>query len=404
VTVVRSPFELSRTEIACGLVLGREEAAHPTVKADRGGPDPLTALEGAVLPALLRPPCLVSFSGGRDSSAVLAVATAVARREGLPEPVPATNVFAPNLPASETRWQELVLRHLALEDWARVEIHDDLECVGPVAMTVLRRHGLLWPFNAHFHWPLLELARGGSLLTGVGGDELLGSSRWARADAVLSGSVRPVPKDLARVGLAASPRLVRALVLRRRLSASWPWLSAPALADCRGALAAEAAREPLRWSRRWHWWRGRRQTRIGLRSLALLAADHDVEISHPLTDEPFAVAVGRFASGRRIFDRTALVRALFGDLVPEEALMRQSKASFDEVFWGNRCRRSVAPAINLLRDWDELDVEGLAAVWADPIPDSHTYLLLQAALLLGVEKPPPAGPAVRTVVSDTPKP
>ena len=54
---------------------------------------PRAAFEAAILPGLRRSPCLVSFSGGRDSSAVLATATAVARREGLPLPVPITHRF-----------------------------------------------------------------------------------------------------------------------------------------------------------------------------------------------------------------------------------------------------------------------------------------------------------------------
>ena len=53
-----------------------------------------------MLRALRRPPCLVSFSGGLDSSALLAVATAVARREGLDDPVPATLVV-PGSPESD---------------------------------------------------------------------------------------------------------------------------------------------------------------------------------------------------------------------------------------------------------------------------------------------------------------
>ena len=59
---------------------------------------PRAALEAVVLRALLRPPCLVSFSGGRDSSLVLAIASDVARRHGLPLPVPATNRFPGRAP------------------------------------------------------------------------------------------------------------------------------------------------------------------------------------------------------------------------------------------------------------------------------------------------------------------
>lgn len=74
-------------------------------------------MEHAVLPAVSRPPCVVTFSGGRDSSLVLAVAANVARREGLPQPVPATINFKGIKTAEESSWQELVIRHLGLDEW-----------------------------------------------------------------------------------------------------------------------------------------------------------------------------------------------------------------------------------------------------------------------------------------------
>ena len=52
----------------------------------------------------------------------------------------------------------------------------ELDAVGPYAQRMLRGHGLVGPFNAHFHLPLIDAARGGSLLTGIGGDELHGGA------------------------------------------------------------------------------------------------------------------------------------------------------------------------------------------------------------------------------------
>ena len=43
---------------------------------------PRQALDDVLRPALESGPCFVTFSGGRDSSAVLAAATDLARREG----------------------------------------------------------------------------------------------------------------------------------------------------------------------------------------------------------------------------------------------------------------------------------------------------------------------------------
>ena len=373
----RSPFALSQLEIASGLVLGREELPAGTGEAPPAA-SPRAALRSALLPALAAHPCLVSFSGGRDSSAVLAVATEVARAEGLPLPIPATNIFPGASRADESEWQERVIRHLELDDWVRLELRDELDCVGPLARSILERHGLLWPFNTHFHAPLLEAARGGTLLTGIGGDELLGTSESARAAAVLSGAVRPVPRDALRVALALSPRRLRREICNDEDGvAPLDWLTPAAKTALDRAVADMVAAEPLRWSTRWSWWRRRRETHIGFESLALIARDREAEIAHPLTDRGFATAVARMAAGR-LYDRTTIMRALFSDLLPRQVLERASKAAFGAVFWGPDSRALAASAAAESTALDVVDHAGLRRTWAGAAPDAHSFLLLQA--------------------------
>src|SRR3954451_5362253 len=175
---------LTALEISSGLVLPPARRA-PALPRLEPGTTPRMAFEAAVRPLLDRSPCLVSFSGGRDSSAVLAAATAIARREGLRLPVPVTHRFPSAALTQETEWQEQVIGHLGLSDWVRIDAADDLDCVGPVATEVLRRHGLLWPCNAYFHAPIFEAAAGGAVLTGVGGDEAFSPSSWTHAFNVL---------------------------------------------------------------------------------------------------------------------------------------------------------------------------------------------------------------------------
>lgn len=74
-------------EIASGVVLGR---AAPTAAPAERPITALAALAQSILCALQRPPCLVSFSGGMDSSFILAVAAHVAQTSGLPAPIPVT--------------------------------------------------------------------------------------------------------------------------------------------------------------------------------------------------------------------------------------------------------------------------------------------------------------------------
>jgi asparagine synthase (glutamine-hydrolysing) len=345
--------------------------------------DPLAALEQALLPALERGPCFVSFSGGRDSSAVLAAAVSAARRKGLPLPVPVTNVF-PDVPrSSEAEWQELVVRHLGVDEWVRLELRDELDCVGPLAKGILRRHGLLWPFNAHFHAPLLQVAHGGTLLTGVGGDELLGTSHWARAATVLSGAARPELRDVARVGLAVAPHRVRRAVIRKRYPGvtRLPWLTNLANRELRHRSADDLAREPLRWADRWRWWFQRRETEIGLRSLDLIAQDAGARIEHPLTDHDFVASVARLAGRRRLHARTPVLLEAFSSILPVSVLERTSKAAFGSVFFGPQSRTLAQHAVDELDGFELIDRAALQQEWSRASPDAHSFLLLQAVLL-----------------------
>jgi asparagine synthetase B (glutamine-hydrolysing) len=370
---------LSDLEIASGLVFGAEE---PRTRLPAASDSPIGALERVILPALRRPPCLVSFSGGRDSSAVLAVAARLARREQLPLPIPATNRFPAVETSDESEWQERVVDHLGLSDWIQLSFDDELDSVGPYATRILRRHGLLWPFNTHFHAPLLERARGGSLLTGVGGDEMLSPSSWFRATRVLSGRVWPVPRDVLRVGFALAPRRLRRSAIRRRSPENlFAWLHEHVRRRLLDLWADEAASEPIRSRRRNQWWLSLRYVRFGMSSVDRLGADEDVVVKHPLGSVDFAAAMADLPPRRRFGARSAAMLALFGDVLPEDALRRQSKASFDRAFWSTHSRRLVERWRGEGVDTDLVDLAALAELWSSPDPDPRSFTLLQAVWL-----------------------
>lgn len=375
-----TPYRLTPLEVASGLVLGCAPEEPPA--RDGESQDPIAALERAILPALQKAPCLVSFSGGRDSSAILAAAVRLARREGLELPIPATNRFPGLDEADEREWQERVIVHLGLTEWVRFEFSDDLDLVGPIARRSLLRHGLLSPFNAHFHLPLIEEAAGGSLLTGIAGDEALGASRWGRAAAVLSGRVKPRRRDVLAVSLAASPPLVRRAVLSRRPNpVLLPWLRPAAQRELSARWTAQAASEPFRWQQRFAWSRRLRYVRIGIDSLARLAEDLRVDVHHPFFDARFAAAITALPGEQRFVSRTAAMRTLFADLLPPELLTRPTKSSFNGAFWNRHSRE-------LVEEWEGegidpalVDLEALRAEWSSPEPDARSFLLLQSAFL-----------------------
>jgi asparagine synthase (glutamine-hydrolysing) len=369
--------ELTPLEVASGLVFGVERERDI---APRRAQAPRAVMEAAVLPALRHPPCLVSFSGGRDSSCVLALAAHVARREGLRLPVPVTLRFPELAEANEDAWQERVVATLGLDDWVRLEPGDALDAVGPVATTVLRRHGLLWPFNAYVHVPLLESARGGALLTGVGGDELFELMTPGRVHAVLARRARPVPRDLLRLGLSVAPWRTRRAVLKRRATLRLAWLRPRAQRALDAAMATESALEPFRLAARAAWWLRRRSMRVNLRSLAVLADAERVLVVHPLAQPGLASAI--LGDPQLAFaGRAGRLKAIFGDLLPQDVYERRSKASFNRAFFGAHSRALADEWEPAEVDEELVDVDALRAVWQEQAPDGRTFTLLQSIWL-----------------------
>jgi asparagine synthase (glutamine-hydrolysing) len=321
----------------------------------------------------------VSFSGGRDSSAVLAFATRVARRHGLPDPIPITNVVDGAEDADESEWQEAVVAHLALADWIRLRWDDELDAVGPVAQRVLERHGLLWPCNTHFHLPMLEAAAGGSFLTGVGGDELF----LATCAEIRRGHA-------ARRAMVAAferaPAALRRPALERRRPLHLPWLSAEGKRRATAAAAAHAAGEPSALSRRLAWARSQRYLGVATDALGRLAADADVALAHPLLEPRVWSAIGAKLGRRRFADRAEGMRALFGDLLPPRVLSRSDKAGFDSVFCGPQAQALAAAYDGAGAPAGLVDATALRTHWERGEPRPQSLLLLQAGWLAGRDR------------------
>lgn len=326
---------------------------------------PSAALEAAVLDGLLRPPCLVSFSGGRDSSLVLAAAARVARRQDLEAPIPVTWRF-PDAPAShETAWQEAVVGALSIAEWVRLEATSELDLMGPVAQPVLAAHGVLYPANTYLHVPLLEAARGGTLLTGLGGDQLF------------EPRPRPGPHRLAQRHFG----LHRPGWRRRRVAASLPWLQPGSIRTLARRRAAERRDAPRRFDQWVAWQARRRSLAVGIDSYDLVAAGAGALILHPLVDHRVVRAVAAVGGRDGFSDRSELLAACFGDLLPAGVGERSDKARFDPVVWNVTARSFIETWDGTGVDSDVVDVAALKAVWSKPWPDFRSALLCQTAWL-----------------------
>jgi asparagine synthase (glutamine-hydrolysing) len=372
-------YLMSPMEIVFGYLLGHTGSLPRP--ADRSA-TPRQALERVVRTALERPPCGVAFSGGRDSSAVLAIATHVARRDGLPEPVPITRVFPAVEEAAEREWQETVVRHLGLRDWHRAVIHDELDVVGPLAAEHLAAHGVVWPPTIAGDRPLVDAVPGGSVIDGEGGDEVLGfaAHRMARLTPLLR-HPRPMRWRRVRSALGAlAPAGVRARHERRGWGEEpFPWLR-PAGRDALFVGLDQAERElPLSFAASVRMVPLRRSQVLSRHNRRLLARGYDVDLSSPLLHPDFVQSVARdgglFGKG----DRTTALRALVPDLLPDAVLARTSKAVFTRCYMGFHTRAfaerwtgdGVDPAL--------VDPQELKRSWMSEDPVAPSAALLQQA-------------------------
>jgi len=313
-------------------------------------------LEQVLRDALTGAPCYVLFSGGRDSSALLALATHVARADGLPEPVPVT-VRHPQAPESdETSWQELVLEHLRLREHVVLEFHGEQRLLGEVATAALLRRGPLWPEAVQLQGAVYGHLDPGTVISGEGGDLVLDGQRAGDLRAALA-MTRPRRRHLRRGLRAARPGALRRHELRRRAAdLTPPWLRPPAAeAYLRQVLAMSA--EPLRWDA---------ATRAVVRSRPMVVAMDNFEAGiaeygsrpvTPFTDLRVVDALAAEGGPLGLGDRTAIFRRLFHDVLPDRVLARRSKASFNSTRWGPQERE-------FARSWDGT---GLDAEWVDPV-------------------------------------
>ena len=375
-------IRLSPVEIAAGVPLGEIPWNGPTSTAGAGEPRARAVLESVVGSALRQGPTVVSFSGGRDSSAVLAVATHVARRDGLPLPVPVTLSFPGLEGADESEWQRLVLEHLRLPGRRVVRVHAQERLLGDLARASLGRHGLVWPANAHADVLRESLDRGTQLLTGEGGDEVLGTRRltpWTVARAARR------PRNVQHLrelwGTVAGPALPLG-----RLAGRNPWIDVVpwARGEARQALRADLARQarsPWRYDRATAHLMRRRVPAVLAHNLQVLAAERDLRLHHPLQHPDFVTALAQDGGSWGFRGRTDTMRFLFADLLPDALLARRSKASFNGSRFGEDERDFVTGWDGTGIDDRLVDIDTLRRNWLSARPAGVTGPLLHQAWL-----------------------
>ena len=371
-------YHMDPLEVAGGWLNGYDPDPLPTDP----GVTPRDALEQVVLRYLTREPCMLAFSGGRDSSALLAVAVDVARREGLPLPIPVTLTYPQAVGADESQWQGLVLDYLRVTERVVLTVHQEHDPVGPVSTPLLRRHGVVWPPNFAPTWRMMDLARGGVLLTGESGDEVFGLKR-----------ITPLTKALKARGRAdrrVYPYAVRSLApatVRRRAALRDRyrrfWLRDPVEALFAARDAEDAVAYSLHAGRNAWQFAARRCARRGYDTVRALGREIDVEYLQTFGEPAFVAAVAHSAGFFGWTGRTDTMMRLFGDLLPRAALERSTKAYFTHAVFTEHTRA-------FARQWDGTGVDSalvdpdmLRENWLSDYPHAPTMALLQQAWLAG---------------------
>lgn len=342
----------------------------------RSAESPRSALEALLAPGLLSPhPCYVLFSGGRDSSAVLSVAVELARRLGADDPLPVTVVHPRAAGSDESEWQEAVLRHLDVTRRVVLEFDGEQAWLSPAATDSLTEHGLLWPPAVHLHGAIYRhLDAGATVVSGEGGDLAIEGRR-------ITPLVRAVRGLRPRASLRAIVDLFRgdaqqALV---GLADSCQWLTPEGR---RVFFESYSLHEtPLRWDRDMY-----QSVHSRLAQMASINFRARVERSglrplNPLEEPRFIAALMRRGGSIGLGDRTDMMRALFGDLLPDKVLSRTSKAYFNETRW-------MAAERSFATDWDGAGVDAeyndhelLRREWLSETPFTLSALHLHAAWL-----------------------
>jgi asparagine synthase (glutamine-hydrolysing) len=376
-------MKLTPLEIAGGIPLGMNPEAEPL--PDVGDLTPLAAFEDVVRAALQRPPCVLTFSGGRDSAAILAVATRIAREENLEPPIVITVLFERGLGTGEAEWQERIIAHTGVERWIKLTVAEEIDFVGPIARPLLKRYGVLHPPHFPFFWLPLQHARNGSMLTGFGGDYVLGGWIPSHAAEVIAGHARPSPSDLPLFAFAVAPRFLRRQALRLRLTRP-VWLRRQAFREFIALRTEEFASRPLGRDRFLEWEVRRRISACTETTLARMGADVGAKVFHPLHDRRFIAALARDLGERGRGDRTSVMRRLFASELPDDVLARSGKANFAVAYFRKHTRAFARRWDGIGLDPDLVDAEALRKTWLDWIPDPRSAFALQAAWLSSAER------------------
>jgi asparagine synthase (glutamine-hydrolysing) len=231
--------------------------------------------------------------------------------------------------------------------------------------------------------PIYEVARGGTVITGLGGDGVFSSWRWKLVDELLARPWKARVAHLRTAGSALMPKSVRERRAARRWDMPPPWLRPEARHEVTRLWAQHNARQPVSWRGYVDYIARARYHALMLETLSRLAEGSGARTFHPMLDPAFLSALGAEWRPGRFSSRTDVMHYLFADLLPAEMVSRPTKGEFTQAFFGQKSRE-------FAREWDGaggvdeslVDPERLRSFWLDDdLRDFRCSTALQSAWL-----------------------
>ncbi|MSW52653.1 MAG: hypothetical protein F2817_17415 [Actinobacteria bacterium] len=380
--------ELTDREIAYGFPIGMSDSSiQENSPPMRRGPSdhPIQVLDTILLNALTKSPCVITFSGGRDSSLLLARAAMVAKKHGLPGPVALTHRYpAEDVDAQETVWQHRVVDHLRLLDlpveWIINDVTTEFDILGKPLTDLLTMNGR--PFFPPASGASLfdyQFAAGGSLVTGEFGDELFANSRSYRFRRSIS--------ELKYSGRTSMRRVVRPLFPSMRsigaeeiaMLTGITWLTEDAL---HGLFASvkQAADDDFGWKSEVRRKLKTRAVQVSLETRDRIAGLFDCIPVDPFLDFQFIDSwfghIDYFG-----ISRSQSMRLLSDGMLPDSVIDRESKAFFNRSRFGEDTKSFAAKWDGAGIESPDVDVSRLRDAWMQNLVTLQSAMLLQQAWL-----------------------